>query len=93
MELRKMFVTAGNTNEQVVSDGRCRLIAIRPQLTTTGTITLRNQATAAGGASAHQCAIGLTQQGKDFNGAVFERGLTIQLSAATDITAVIYERF
>ena len=90
---RAHYRTVGNTNEQVVYAGRCRLHAIVPELTTTGTITLRNQATAAGGASASVSAIGLTQAGKEFEGAVFEKGLTIQLSVGTDLTSVIYEPF
>lgn len=85
---------AGNTNEQVISNKRCRLYGIYPELTTTGTITVRNQATAAGGSGniKHVTAIGLLQAGKTFGpGAVFENGLTVQLSVSTDLSAIVWE--
>lgn len=87
------FKTTGVTTEQVISTRPCWIYGITPELTTTGTITLRNQATAAGGASMHVCAIGLTQAGKAFGawGLYFDTGLTIQLSVNTDITLVQYE--
>lgn len=89
---RSIFRTAGVTTEQVVFAGRCRLIAVRPELTTTGTITLRNGA--AGGSDVKAvCAIGLTQAGKDFDGAVFPAGLTVQLSVASDLSGIVYEPF
>ncbi len=87
------YRTVGNTNEQVVNAGPCILHGVRPELTTTGTITLRNQATAAGGSDNIYAvtAIGLTQAGKDFNGILFPTGLTVQLSAGTDLSMIIWE--
>lgn len=89
------FRTAGNTNEQVVASTACWLYVITPDLTTTGTITLRDQATAAGGSTNtfKVCAIGLTQAGIAFGdqGVLCSAGLTIQLSVNTDLTLVVYE--
>ena len=90
---RTLFRTANATSEQVVFAGRCRLHAVRPELTTTGTLTIRDSATAAGSAVKSLSAIGLTQAGKDFDGAVFVNGITIQQSVGTDLCAVVYEPF
>lgn len=86
------FRTAGNTGEQVVCDGPCKVHGVRPELTTTGTISLRNTKTAAAGTVVSLSAIGLTQAGKDFNGMVFDTGLTVQLSVASDLSTLIFER-
>lgn len=87
--------TIGDTNENVIYAGRCVLFGIYPELTTTGTITVRNQPTAAGGAGnvKHVCAIGLLQAGKTFGpkGIILEKGLTVQLSVATDLSAIVWE--
>jgi hypothetical protein len=91
--MKTYFRTGAVTTEQVVSDKRCRVWGLRPDLTTTGTITLRNSATAAGSAAVSVSAIGLTQAGKDFDGMVFPAGLTIHLSVATDLSVLIYEPF
>lgn len=88
------FRTAAVTTEQVVCAKPCWVYGLTPELTTTGTITLRNTPTAAGGAVAHLCAIGLTQAGKVFGGGqgvLFDAGLTIHLSVATDLTMITYE--
>jgi hypothetical protein len=63
-----------------------------PELTTTGTLTLRNGA-AGGSDIKHVAAIGATQVGKGFEGAVFPAGLTIQQSVGTDLCAVVFEPF
>lgn len=86
------FRTAGNTVEQVVCAGPCKVHGVRPELTTTGTITLRNSKLADASAVVSLSAIGLTQAGKDFNGMVFDTGLTVQLSVATDLSTLIFER-
>lgn len=85
--------TTGDTNENVIHAGRCVLYGVYPELTTTGTITLRNAAAAGAGAPAvkHVAAIGLTQQGKQFDGVLFENGLTVQLSVATDLSLIVWE--
>jgi hypothetical protein len=94
MAERIPFRTASSTSEQLVVAGRVRVHAVIPELTTTGTLTLRDGAVAdASGATIVVCAIGLTQVGKDLRGAVFTKGLTIQQSVGTDICTVIYERF
>jgi hypothetical protein len=93
MGMRALFRTAGVTSEQVVFARRCRVFGINPELTTTGTITLRDSATAGGANVIHVCAIGLTQVGKSLEGAVFYNGLTVQLSVGTDLTGVTYEAF
>lgn len=90
---KNMTRTTGNTNENVIFAGRCLLHGVYPELTTTGTITIRDSATAAGSAARHICAIGLTQQGKKFGGVLFEKGLTVQLSVATDLSAIVWEPF
>ena len=87
--------TDGDTNEHVICAKQCRLMAIRPELTTTGTITVRDYAATGGGAGAivHVCAIGLPQAGKAFGpkGVLMKKGLTIQLSVATDLSAIVWE--
>lgn len=90
------YRTIADTNENIVSAFAGWLIAIYPDLTTTGTITLRNQKTASGGTPVFTsvCAIGLTQAGKNFgpSGIFCSAGLTIQLSAGTDLCFVLFER-
>lgn len=82
----------GNINEQLVHSGPCILYGIYPELTTTGTITVRDGAAAdASGTTQHVCAIGLTQTGKDFGGIRFNKGLTVQLSVGTDISMIVWE--
>lgn len=89
---RTIFRSANSTGEQVVFAGRCRLIALIPELTTTGTVTLRNGAVG-GSDIKHLAAIGMTQVGKEFYGPVFPAGLTIQQSVGTDICAVVFEAY
>ena len=88
--------TAGDTNEHVICDGPCVVYGVYPELTTTGTITLRDAAATGGGAGAvkHVCAIGLTQAGKTFGmkGAFFASGLTAQLSVATDLSLIVWQK-
>jgi hypothetical protein len=93
MGQKSYFRTANSTAEQVVVAGRVRLHAVRPELTTTGTLTLRDSATAAAGTPVHVAAIGVTQAGKDFHGAVFNNGITLQQSVGTDQCLVVFERF
>lgn len=83
--------TPASTAEQVIHAGPCVLYGILPELTTTGTITVRDSATAAAAGTVHVCAIGLTQAGKDFGGIRFNAGLTIQLSVATDLSMIVWE--
>jgi hypothetical protein len=87
------FRSAGVITEQLISSKPCWLFGVKPELTTTGTITLRDGAAAdATGAIKHVCALGLTQQGKDFPvGVFFQNGLTVQLSVATDLSMIVYE--
>ena len=82
----------GTTAETVVNPGRCAILAIVPDSTTTGTVTVRDSATAVGSAPDSVSAIGLTQQGKQFGpyGVICDAGLTVQLSAAGDAVMVIW---
>lgn len=90
------YRTPADTAEHVICNGPCWLYAVLPDLTTTGTITLRDAAATGVGASAviQLCAIGLTQQGKQYGayGVLLPTGLTIQLSVATDLSLVVFER-
>lgn len=89
MERIMGYRTAGNTAEQVICPQRCMVYGIHPELTTTGTVTLRDDATTGGSNVKVLCAIGLTQAGKPFTqGVLFERGLTVQLSVATDLSLI-----
>lgn len=88
---KEAFLTAGATAEQLIHDGPCLVHGIYPQLTTTGTVTLRNTATAAGGTVKSLSAIGLTQAGKTFGGVRYDTGLTVQLSQATDLCTIVWE--
>lgn len=83
--------TAGDTAEHVISAGKCILYGIFPELTTTGTITVRDSATTGGSNVIHVCALGLTQVGKDLGGVLCLNGLTVQLSVGTDLSAIVWE--
>jgi len=85
---KNLFRTAGATTEQLVFAGPCMVFGIRPELTTTGTITLRDASATGGSNVKHVCAIGLLQAGKDMDGVVFKSGLTVQLSVATDLSMI-----
>lgn len=87
---RTYHYTAGDTSEHAVHAGRCRLHSVRPNLTTTGTVTLRSGATG-GSAVFSLSAIGLTQAGKSFDGMVTPDGFTVQLSVASDLCTIVYE--
>lgn len=93
MAYRTSARTANSTAEQVLCAGPCFVWGVRPELTTTGTITLRNDSAANGAAGAimHVAAIGLTQAGKDFDGALFPKGLTVQQSVGTDLSHITWE--
>lgn len=89
---RALTRLANSTGEQLIRTKSGVLWAILPELTTTGTITVRDGAAAdASGTIIHVCAIGLTQAGKTFWGFQFLKGLTIQLSVGTDQCAIIWE--
>lgn len=88
------YHTPGDTAEHVIHAGPCILYGVYPELVTTGTITIRNTATAAAGTVASLSAIGLPQAGKSFGGGVgmlFDTGLTVQLSVATDLSTLVWE--
>lgn len=93
MGYRTSARTANATSEQVLCTGPCFVWGVRPELTTTGTLTLRNDnaANGAAGAILHVAAIGLPQAGKDLDGALFTKGLTIQQSVGTDQCHVTWE--
>lgn len=80
--------TTGDTAEHVIFTGAGVLFSITPELTTTGTITIRDAAATGGSNVVHVCAIGLTQAGKVFGprGMAFQAGCTVQLSAAGDLS-------
>ena len=80
--------TAAVDTEQVIHTGRCRLLAILQELTTTGTLTVRN---GEAGTTVHVAAVGLAQEGKHFDGARLGTGLTIEQSVASDRCAIIWE--
>lgn len=86
--------TANSTAEQLIKAGPCILYGIYPELTTTGTITIRDGGVAdASGTIDHVAAIGLTQAGKSFGtfGVYMEKGITVQQSVGTDQMAVVWE--
>lgn len=83
--------TDGDTDEHVICANRCFLYMVVPEGLTTGTITLRDAAETGGSNVIHVCAAGLGQTGKIFGGAQFHSGLTVQLSAGTDLSAIIWE--
>jgi hypothetical protein len=85
------YISAGAVTEAVVSGAPCILIAIIPDATTLGTVTLRDTPTAAAGTAMSISAIGLTQPGKYFgNGIKMNNGLTVQLSNAGDKVGVVW---
>lgn len=83
----------GVTTETVLDNTPCIVFALLPNTTTTGTITLRDGNVAdASGAIKHVAATGLTPAGVQFGsaGVRFNTGLTIQLSAGTDVVGVVW---
>ena len=86
-----LFRTPASTAEQLVHSGRCLVYFIIPEVITTGTITLRNGSATGGSAVKHVAAAGLGQTGKIMGGVIFDQGLTVQLSAATDLTGIVWE--
>lgn len=89
--MKTVHRTAGDTNEHVVHEGRCRVHGIFPEVVTAGTITLRNAATTGGSAILVKCAAALPQAGKKTQGVLFDTGLTVQLSNAADLSAIVWE--
>jgi hypothetical protein len=82
----------GTTSETVINAGRTVLLAILPDATTTGTVTLRNSASAVGAAAVSVAAIGLLPPGKQYGpaGVVFGDGLTVQNSVTGDAVLVVW---
>lgn len=84
----------GTTDETVISTDRSRVIAIVPEGTTAGTVTLRNDNAANGDADAikHIAAASLPQSGKQFSqrGVKFDTGITVQLSNAADVVLIVW---
>ena len=79
--------------EVLVASGRCALIGIFPENTTTGTVTIRDDSHIAGGTTpVRTSAIGLTQQGTYFCdfGFRMNSGITIALSAGSDAVTVVW---
>lgn len=87
-----MLRHTGTTNETMVFPGRCILLAIIPEATTTGTVTIRDTPTASAGPVDHLAAIGLAQDGKQFGpfGVECAQGISVQLSVAGDAVGVIF---
>lgn len=83
----------GSTAEQLISKGPAVVLAIIPESTTTGVVTLRDGGAAdASGAVISNSAAGLTQQGKQFGPFGFRTGtgLTVQLAQAADAVQVVW---
>ena len=79
--------------EVLVFAGRCALIGIFPEATTTGTVTVRDAAAIGSGATPeHTAAIGLTQSGKLFSdfGVRQNAGITVTLSVGGDAVTVVW---
>lgn len=88
------FRTPAVLTEQVIHAGPCILYGIAPDVVTTGTITIRDSATAAAAAPMSISAIGLPQVGKQFGqykGVLMLNGITVQLSVATDLAVIQWE--
>jgi len=83
-----------DTADNVIHAGRCLLHGFHPELVFTGTVTFRDGA-AAGGTIKHVMAIpaaAQTDRRANFGGVLFEKGLTVQLSAgATDRGLIVWE--
>lgn len=87
------FRTPASVAEQLVHTGPCLLHRVIPDILTTGTITLRDGRAADGtGVVVSLQSAGIPKGvWLDFGGAWFPNGLTIQLSVATDLCAVVWE--
>lgn len=85
--------SVGDTADNVIHTGRCLLHGVYPELASlAGTVTIRNGA-AAGGTIVHLAAIGVLAAGKSFGGVLFDKGLTVQLSAgsASERALIVWE--
>jgi len=87
-----LYRHTGTTDETVISTDRSRVIAILPEDTTAGTVTLRDSNTADDSDPVHIAAAGLPQTGKMFSqrGVKFATGLTVQLSDDTDVVLIVW---
>lgn len=86
-------LVSGVTTEQLIFSGKAVLLAILPNNTTTGTITLRDGALANGtGTTKHVAAAGATQNDIQFGpyGVIYGSGITVQNSVAGDGVTVVW---
>jgi len=81
--------TAAVSTEQLIHTGRCVLYAIVPETTGGETVTLRDD-DATGGANVKFAGL-IPAPGKEWEGALFASGLTLQLSIGTERYNVIWE--
>lgn len=82
----------GTTAETMIATGRVVLLAIIPDATTTGTVTLRDTASVAAVAAFSVAAIGLPVAGKQYGpyGVVCGNGLSVQNSVSGDAVIVVW---
>ena len=92
LQVANSYRHTGTASETVISTVPSFLLAIIPDATATGTVTMRSAATASGSTAMSISAIGLTQQGKQFGpfGVVYGAGITIQNSVAGDACVVVW---
>jgi len=85
--------SAAVNTDQVIFAGRCVLYGLYPELTTTGTITITDHASATGTGDIHVTAIGLLQAGKTFGpkGVIMQKGIVIKQSVGSDQNLVVWE--
>lgn len=83
--------TAASTNDQIIFAGRCVLYGVYPDVVTTGTITIADDATATG-TNITVMAIGLLTAGKTYGpkGILMEKGITLKLSVNTDLSLIVW---
>lgn len=83
----------GSTVEQLITNKPAIILAVIPDNTTAGNVTVRDGAAADGSGTPISVSVaGLTQQGKTFGpyGVRTGLGLTVQLSQAADAVLVVW---
>lgn len=76
--------------EVLLASNNARLVAIIPQGTTTGTVTVREAAAIGGGSTARWTNAAATKTDFGAFGVNFAGGLTVQLSVGGDVWGIVY---
>lgn len=82
--------TVTGATEVLLAPSNARLVAIIPQGTTTGTVTVREASAIGGGSAARWTNAAATKTDFGAFGVSFPDGLTVQLSVGGDVWGIVY---